>query len=374
MKKIGIDIRCLMESRYSGISEYTINLLDSIFKLDRENQYFLFYNSRKKSKLPEFKYENVIYRGFNFPNKLFNLSSRFLKLFKFDRMIGGVDIFLAPNFLFLNLSKNCKKILVIHDLSFELFPQFFTVKARLWHKLIGPKKLASDFDQIIAISQNTKKDIISLYRIPDEKIRVIYPAISDIFFQEITEQDKIKVKDKYHLPDNYLFYLGNLEPRKNIESLLLAFDLLDDPNLSLVIAGGQAWKYKNIYKLWQSLKNKKRIKFLGYVDQADKPALYALAKIFVYPSIYEGFGLPPVEAMALGTPVISGFNSSLLESVGDQGLLLDPNNFQDLASGIRALLEDNEYRQKLSEKGKIYAAKFRWSEVASEFVDLLNKL
>ncbi len=139
------------------------------------------------------------------------------------------------------------------------------------------------------------------------------------------------MRDKYCLPKDYIFYLGNLEPRKNLESLILALEKIKDRDIHLVIAGGQAWKYKNIYNIWQKSLAKKRIKFLGYIDSANRAALYSLAKIFVYPSIYEGFGLPVVEAMACGTPVISSFSSSLPEAVGDSGLMVDPNNFNDLA-------------------------------------------
>jgi len=310
--KIGIDIRCLMEPQYSGISEYTYNLIKHLLAIDQENQYFLFANSRKQKKMPEFKQENVFPKIFRYPNKIFNLSIKFLNIAKIDKLIGGVDVFLTPSFLFTNLSKDCRKILIIHDLSFELYPEFFTFKKRLWHKLISPKKLCQSNDIIIAISENTKNDIEKIYNINPEKIKIIYPGINEMFFQPVSEQEKQKTKDKYNLSDDYIFYLGNLEPRKNVETLISAFQGLKNKEVKLVIAGGQAWKYKKIYRLWQKSPAKERIKFLGYVDAADKPALYSMAKIFVYPSIYEGFGLPPLEAMACGTPVISSFNSSLI--------------------------------------------------------------
>ena len=372
--KVGIDIRCLMESRYSGISEYACNLLEHLFKIDSENQYFLFYNATKAVKIPNFNQPNVTLKGFTFPNKLFNLCLRFLKITQIDKLIGGVDVFLIPNFLFLNLSKNCKKVLIIHDLSFKLYPEFFTFKTRLWHHLIGPKNFCQQADKIIAISKNTKRDIIKIYGIAPEKVDVIYPGINDIFLKPIiAEAEKTRVKTKYNLPNSYIFYLGNLEPRKNVETLLQAFEKINDQTINLVIAGSQAWKYQKIYKIWQNSKAKQRIKFLGYVDSADKPALYALAKIFVYHSIYEGFGMPPIEAMACGTPVISSFNSSLVEAIGDAGLLIDPYNVNEITQTIDQLLADENLQSLLRQKGIIRAKEFNWHDKAKLILDTINK-
>lgn len=370
--KIGVDIRCLMEPQYSGISEYTYNLLKNIFQTDSTNQYILFYNSSKQPNVPDFDFPNVEFKEYKFPNKIFNLSLRFLKIVEIDKLIGGVDVFLIPNFLFLNLSKNVRKILIVHDLSFELYPEFFTIKKRLWHKLIGPKQMCEQADTIIAISENTKNDIIKIFGIDLNKIKVIYPGIANNFFEQINDTKKTEVKKKYNLPDNYIFYLGNLEPRKNVETLLKAFELVENKNIHLVLAGSKAWKYKNINKLYNNSKAKKRIKFLGYVDTADKHALYSLASAFVYPSIYEGFGLPPLEAAASGTPVISSFNSSLVEAVGDSGLLIDPNNYNELAKVIDKLLSDKKLQDNLSEKGLKNVEKFKWSRASKDISKIIT--
>lgn len=370
--RIGIDIRCLMEKNYSGISEVTYNLLDHLFKIDSTNQYILFYNSSKQPSVPSFDYPNVKFKEYQYPNKLFNLALRYLKITEIDKLIGGVDVFLIPNFLFLNLSKNCRKVLIIHDLSFELYPKFFTLKKRLWHNLIRPKQLCQQADVIIAISENTKNDIIKIYNIQGDKIKVINPGIREVFFQPIDRSTKQKVKQKYHLGDNFILYLGNLEPRKNVDSLIKAFEKINDPTLELAIAGGQAWKYQKTYQLWQNSPLKDKIKFLGYVDTPDKPALYALAKIFVYPSIYEGFGLPPLEAQAVGTPAITSFNSSLVEAVGDSGLLIDPNNINELAQTISQLLGDQNLKNKLIEKGLENVKRFTWKKTSRQVLKILE--
>jgi glycosyltransferase involved in cell wall biosynthesis len=207
-----------------------------------------------------------------------------------------------------------------------------------------------------------------------EKIKVIYQGVNEMYFDQISEAKKIEVKTKYHLPDDYIFYLGNLEPRKNVESLILAFENLKNQSANLVIAGGEAWKYKKIYKIWQDSPVKKRIKFLGYVDAADKPALYSLAKIFVYPSIYEGFGLPPLESMACRTPVVSSFNSSLVEAVGSAGLLVDPNNTNELSKAMEQLITDDKLSDLFIEKGLKQVQQFRWHKTAETFINIFKKI
>lgn len=372
--KIGIDARCLCEEKYSGISEYTHNLVKHLLKIDNQNQYFLFYNSAKASFVPEFSHPNVTYKGFKYPNKIFNLAIRFFKVAALDKMLGGVDVFITPTFLFTNLSKDCKKLLIIHDLSFEIYPEFFTAKRRLWHTLIGPKKISRQADEIIAISDNTKNDIIKIYGVEEDKIKVLHNGINEMYFKEVSSAVKDKVQEKYNLPKEYIFYLGNLEPRKNIESLLLAFEKIKNQNIQLVIAGSQAWKYNKIYKIWQKSPAKDRIKFLGYVDSDDKPALYSLAKLFVYPSIYEGFGLPPIESMACGTPVVSSFTSSLVESVGNAGLLIDPNNYNDLAKTIDKFLSDSILEQELIKRGLAHSRNFDWDKASREILNIIQEL
>jgi len=370
--KIGIDIRCLAESQYSGISEYTYNLVDHLLKIDSKNQYFLFYNSAKKTNIPKFDYSNVTYKKYSYPNKLFNLGIRFLKFTSVDKLAGDVDIFLTPSFLFTNISNRCKKILIVHDLSFDIYPEFFTFKKRLWHKLINPKKMCQQSDLIIAISENTKNDIVKMYEVNDNKIKVVYPGISQIFFNIVSEEEKQKILDKYNLPKNYALYLGNLEPRKNVSSLIKSFDLLKNDSLNLVIVGGEGWKYKKIYKVWQNTKNNKKIKFLGYIESKDKPAIYSLAKMFIYPSNYEGFGLPPIEAMACGTPVIASANSSLIEAINNAGLLIDSNNINDIAQAINYILTDQNLEIKLTELGISRAKKFNWQQKAEEILNIIK--
>jgi glycosyltransferase involved in cell wall biosynthesis len=397
---IAIDIRSLMESKRSGVAEYTQNLIEKLLKIDLQNQYFLFYNSLSdvRDNLPKWNQANVHLCGFRYPNKLFNLALKLLNYPKLDQLIlknskpnlSGIeglkiknfriDLLFIPNLNFIAVSPNCKKITTVHDLSFERYPAFYSLKRRLWHKIINPKKLISSSDQIIAVSENTKKDLIDLYKIPVEKIKVIYSGISEEF-KPTTNQEKInQIRKKYDLPDNFIYYLGNLEPRKNIEGLIQAFEILKSSNklspasYRLIIAGSPSWSFKSIYKFLKKNKFKNEIKLIGYVEPKDKPYLYNLAKLFVYPSFYEGFGFPPLEAMASGTPVIASLAPSLGEIIGPGGLLVDPYNTNEIAEAMIQILNNKKLKNSLIEKGLKQAKKFSWEQCALETLNLFKQI
>ncbi|MFH0819778.1 MAG: glycosyltransferase family 1 protein [bacterium] len=379
---IGIDARTLLENYYSGVNFYTFNLLKNLFELDRENQYRLFSNSFKnKDGLKIFKnYPKVKNRHFNRPNKFLNFSFTFLNFPKINRLLGGIDLFFLPNINFLAIDRKVPLITTIYDLSFERYPEFYSRKSNLWHKIINPPKLLKQSQKIITISECSKKDLIELYKIPAEKIEIIYPAVTEEF-QPLSKNDEklFRVKQKYNLPENFILYLGNLEPRKNIEGLIQSFeefcknyqDKLGS-DLFLIIAGQAAWKYQTIFKLAEKSVKREKIKFLGYVEESDKPALYNLAKIFVYLSFYEGFGLPPLEAMACGTPVVTSANSSLPEVVGDGGLLVNPYKLNELSDAFYQLLADESLAKILRERGLAQAKKFSWPKSAGKLLAIFN--
>ena len=196
---IGVDIRCLMSPRYTGVSWYTLNLLENIFKLDSSNEYRLFYNSSKKMALPEFNYPNVKYFGFKYPNKILNLFLNFFSWPKIDLMIGKADILIAPNLHFMAWSKNCKKIMVVHDLSFLRFKEFFNLKMRLWHRLILRKNILNQTDMIVADSSSTKRDLIELLKIQEKNITTIHPGVSPDF-RVIPKEELSEVKKKIQSP------------------------------------------------------------------------------------------------------------------------------------------------------------------------------
>jgi len=223
---IAIDIRCLMEREPTGVGEYTLNLLRAIFAQDKENQYLLFYNSAKNVSdvLPAFNEANVRLCGFSYPNKLFNLSLKFFKRPQLDLLIQkkfGVKpgIFFFPNISF--QQTRCPYIITCHDLSYALFPEFLSLKKRLWHRIINPRKLFQRAKAIIAVSENTKVDLTNHYQISPSKIEVIYSGIP--VTPPLDNNALVEVKAKFKLPEKFILAVGTVEPRKNIDILITAF-------------------------------------------------------------------------------------------------------------------------------------------------------
>ena len=394
--KIGIDIRTLMDAQYSGVSEYTLNLVKEILKLDSQNEYRLFYNSTKdiEKHMPKFNYPNVKIIKKSIPNKILNyFLFKHLNYPKIDRALG-VDLFFMPHINFIALTPNPspapaererggKSILTIHDLSFLRFPEYFSFRKNFWHKMINVKKLVKKFDKIIAVSENTKNDIVELCGVKPEKIKVIYSGIESEFKELNSKALELSslnfVKEKYKLPEKFILFLGTVEPRKNIEGLISAYNKFrarhdEFKNYKLIIAGGKGWKSEDILNEWKKSKYKDDVKFLGYVDKKDKVYLYNLASLFVYPSFYEGFGFPPLEAMACGTPIIISFTSSLPEIVGSAGIMVDPHNITDMASAIEQVLSNDELRNNLIEKGMEKAKAFSWENTAREYLEVFKNL
>lgn len=374
---IGIDIRSLMHHEAAGVGSYTTSLLSAVFQYDTETQYQLFYNSKKPVLLPRFDFKTVSYKGYTYPNKLFN-AGQILGTPKINTLLPDCDVFFLPNLHFAQFSKNTPYVLTIHDLSFELFPEFYSPKQRAWHRLIQPKKLAQNAAHIIAVSKNTKQDIIDLYNIPEEKISVIHSGI-DPHFTPLAQDapEAKKVKTLYGLPDSFLLFLGTIEPRKNIESLIEAFDMIKAsgkyPNLKLVLVGGKGWNNKHIYKIIESAVFRGDIIFTGYIPQEHKQALYSLATVFVFPSYYEGFGFPPLEAQACGTPVIASTAGSLPEVLGNSALLIHPSYVNELGHALQTLLDSPSLQNQYRKKGIENSAQFNWDSTAKKTLTILKK-
>ncbi len=372
---IGVDIRCLMSPVRTGVGEYTHKLLDAVFKIDKTNQYFLFYNSSKdvSKNIPQWRQNNVHYAATMWPNKLLNLFL-FLKVWKLENLVIGnllkivncklkIDCWFSPNLNFTSLSKKTKFILTIHDLSFEFFPECLTFKQRLWHVFLRPKKQCQRADIILAPSESTADDIVSKYGVDKEKVRVIRHGC-----QTQNTNNMTQTRDKY------ILYLGTLEPRKNVGVLIEAYKKLCTlahlHTCTLVIAGDKGWKSESLIRLIESTPG---VKYIGYVDEAKKAELYRSTSLFVFPSLYEGFGLPFLEAMSVGVPVITSNRSSLPEVGGDAVYYVNPNNVAELAEAMKLVLTDEKLRQVMIQKGLERAKMFSWVKSAEEFAQILNQ-
>lgn len=398
---IGIDIRVLAKGARTGVEDYAINLLSHLIPLDKSIEYRLFYNGFRK---PNLKYSwlklpNVEIKKLRIPNRIFDLCLKFLSWPKIDKILGGVDIFISPHFLITPLSKKTKRIMIFYDLSFLRFPEFFSFSKRVWHRFMAPKKQAKKSDLIIAISESTKKDLVDFYGINADKIKVIYPGVDGKFFRKQTDGKKLsETKTKYGIGDKFILYFGTIEPRKNILGLIRAFEYIkkeknkkildvdwqgfeglvrgrkerafDYSRLKLVIAGTRGWLYDEIFEAAKNSEFKDDIIFTGFINEDDKPYLYSLTEVFVYPSFFEGFGLPPLEAMVCGVPTIVSNKSSLSEVAGKSAIMVDPQNVDELVFAIKEVLENRELNDFLKKQGVRQAELFNWDNTAKEVLKL----
>ncbi len=376
--KIGIDIRALMDKEYSGVSWYTLDLLTEILRQDRSNEYVLSYNSGRdiSARIPKFEQSNVKTFFTRYPNKLYNyFLQRIFHWPKLDKVSEGVDVFWLPHLAPASFSPNCRLVLTIHDLSFLDYPEFFSAHQNFWHKFLGIKKLIERADIIVAISENTKRDIIRIFSVNADKIKVIKAGVGDEFRPRQKDENELKIiKQKYDLPDKFILNVGTIEPRKNLPGLIRGFDeAASQPGMGdwyLVLAGAKGWKNKDFYRAIAQAKNKARIRILGYVEKNERAALYNWAEIFAYPSFYEGFGLPVIEAMASGTPVITSALSSLPEVAGDAALLVDPHDENSLITALQSLMQNDKLRELYSSRGLERAKNFSWEKTAEQYIKI----
>lgn len=380
---IGIDIRVLGSSTKSGVEEYTENLLAHLLSLNKNIKFKLFYSSSKNNlkNYSWMKLSNVEVFNFRLPNKLLLGLSWLFNRPHVDKLIGGVDAFFSPHFLLVSLSPNCKRVTTFHDLSYIRFKEFFSWRRNLWHKFQLRHLFRTNLsDKIIAVSQSTKKDLIGEYGLPFSKIKIIYSGMSNSISRPSDEALEL-FRIKNNLPNKFILFLGKLEPRKNISGLIKAFNLLKSSSsynlsartnyenfedLNLIIVGSSGWLYKNIYREAESSPHKDKIIFKNYIKDEDRKFYYSLASVFVYPSFFEGFGFPPLEAMACETPVVTSFNSSLSEVVGDAGILVDPYNAVDISNGMRIIIEDSSIRNSIIKRGYDRTKMFDWEICAEE--------
>ncbi len=378
--KIAIDARVLMDPQYSGVPEYVYNLISSLVAIDQQNEYLLFYNSAHQVTLPNFNTPNLRYIGRQIPNKFLNYG-----LFKvlgyptIEKLIGEpVDLWFMPHLNFIAKKPATKSILTVHDLSFLRYPEFFSMRKNIWHRAINAKALVNGFDKVVAVSEQTKRDLIDLTGVASEKISVIYGAAS-AEFKVLAKDDRAlqSTKQKFNLPARFILSLGTIEPRKNLLALIKAYESMraQNPDLAdvqLIIAGGSGWNSAAIYKAIATSPYRQDIKLLGYVDRSDKVALYNLASVLAFPSLYEGFGIPPLEAMACGCPVVASWGTSLAEVIGEAGLLIDPYDINDLSAALTQVLQNNALADQLSRLGGLQASKFSWQRSAEAYLKLFK--
>lgn len=363
-KNIAMDVTSFSKIK-AGVEFYTKNIARAISYTVNSGGNFVMIDE----KVPEAK-NNLINKIYRATNLIYHYQIRlpFMTLFK------KLNILHSPAYI-TPLVKFCPSVVTIHDLSFILFPEKFIKTYRIYLQFFVPLSMRRA-DVIIADSYSTKDDIKRLFKINENKIEVVYPGVSDAF-KVIDDKEVIEdVRKKYKLPQKFILFVGTLEPRKNVLGLIRAFNIFkekDNKNYKLVIVGSPGWLYDDIYHTVDALGLKNDIVFTGYLADEDIPKIYNAADLLVYPSFYEGFGFPIVEAMKCGTPTIASNISSLPEVVGDAGILIDPNDTQGIADAIYKVLTDDVLREKLIKNGLERAKLFTWEKAAEKVTGVYEK-
>ena len=358
--RVAIDARKLHDY---GIGTYLRNLLHHLARLDRATDYVLLCRRGHDAE--------GVPLGDNFrvvTERAPNYSVREQLSVPLALGRARAELFHAPHYVLPPLTP-CRAIVTIHDCIHLRFPQYLPsrlahayARAQIWTAI----RRAS---RILTVSQASKEDLLRFFDVPEERIAVIPNAIDERFRVPPSEEEMVRVRERYQLPRRFIMYAGNVKPHKNLERLIDAFALIrrsgrDD--LGLLITGSEVSKYATLRRAAHRYHLHRHVRFLGYQPTATLAALYHLADVFVFPSLYEGFGLSPLEALACGTPVVSSNVSSLPEVLGDAAILTDPYEAESIAEGITRALDDAALREELRRKGLARAEAFSWEHSVSE--------
>lgn len=345
-----------------GNESYATNLIEALAEIDQTNRYTLYVTKREAV-------ERFRDRWTNFSVKSTLPHTPLVRIpltLSAELRRNPVDVlhvqFTAPPF------SPCPVVVSIHDLSFEHLPQTFKWRSRKQLR-ITVRRSARQAAQVIALSEHARNDIIETYQVNSEKITAIPLAASAQFRPVASNEELQRVRHTYGIKGEYILSVGAIQPRKNLGRLITAYERLrrlnpDSSLPKLVLAGKCAWLYDETLRTIKELGLTDSVILTGYVPESDLPALYSGAVCFVYPSYFEGFGLPPLEAMQCGTPVIVGNQTSLPEVVGDAGILVDPFDVDALAAALGKVISDSDLRQRLGVQGLARAKLFGWQETA----------
>ena len=360
--RVCIDVSPAVHCR-AGIGRYAKELTASLLSYDPKNQYVIFYNRPSYAKVPSplDASPRIISRLSDKPWRM-RVFLAHLAHVPQDGLFPCIDLFHATDNLIPCLT-GLGKVFTLHDLAFRVCPETHTTLNRLFLSLMMPRFLNAA-DRIIADSESTKKDVMRFYGVSGKKVEVIYPGVS-LSFQRVENRDRLKaVRRQYFLPERFILYVGTIEPRKNLPVLFEAFKAAQCPEVKLVVVGKKGWYYNKILERLKPLNIEKDVVFTGFVPDEDLPGLMSLAEVFAFPSIYEGFGFPVLEAMACGVPVISSNASSLPEITLDSAILLAPTDVRSWGQALKSVIGDPELKEEMRQRGYRRAGLFSWERTA----------
>lgn len=363
--RIGVDIRAALHEP-AGIGTLALNFAKQLGELSDTNEYFLYADETFELQKSNRRIHPVVTSFGKSPLGGFMWHGAALVDARWGRRL---DAFISFGSLQIAALTKGFVVLVIPDLSHILMPEFHVAKSRLTARLLM-KRALGNASRVVAISEHTKRDILAFMkgRLNASDVMVAYAACDEVYQREPSTGDKQRVRTQYGLERPYILTVGTVEPRKNLSTLLRAYADLRKyyPAVELVVAGRKGWLYDQTLDDVTTLGIEQQVKFLGFVPLADMPALYSMAEIFVYPSLYEGFGIPPLEAMSCGVPVITSNVSSLPEVTGDAAILVNPRDVDELSLHLRILLENPSQRERLGKAGRERAHQFSWRKFTQE--------
>jgi glycosyltransferase involved in cell wall biosynthesis len=378
--KIAFEAGALANDRQSGVYYYTQRLLRALLEIDSTDSFTLVYFGHPPDESNQFGLTapNLKLRPITWlPRKLYSAFLRTPVHLPIDAVAGITpDIFIFPRFVRWPLRGDTKSIVIIHDTSYLDYPATMETAHFVWYLRRAVPRSLRAASHIVANSEATKRSLVQHYGIAATKITVVTPALDHSVFQPAAPSATASIKAKYGIDRDYLLYVGTVEPRKNVATILAAYQQLPAElrqRYQLVVAGGKGWKDAAITAALAAL-DPHDIVQTGFVAEADLPALYSGASIFVYPSAYEGWGMPVLEAMACGVPVITADNSSLPEAGGEAAHYVTAGDAGQLTAAMVQLLQDPVMRAAMSKRGIAHARQFTWQKSARLFHQLLEKV
>ncbi|MGB3716346.1 MAG: glycosyltransferase family 1 protein [Candidatus Promineifilaceae bacterium] len=375
---VGIDVTSALSQR-AGIGRYTRELVSALVRNDKSTEYLLFSAKQPSwdplvNRIPPDS--NVRYKQSLFSERwLYRIWHRLRLPVPVQLFTGDIDLFYSPDFVLPPVRDNIPTVLTVHDLSFIHYPETFTPSLRKYLNQVVPRSVRSA-SHVLADSRTTKEDISNIWHIDEKKITVLYSGVDRAFRPPSDNAQLVNVRKKYDLGEEpYIFSVSTIQPRKNYQMLIRAFkDVANDFPHRLVIAGGKGWLYEETLAEVNAQGLTDKVRFVGFVDDADLPALYSDATLFVFPSLYEGFGLPILEAMACGVPVVVSNASCMPEVAGEAALVLSPQDQEAWTTAIRDLLDDPSRRAQMVAGGFLRARQFKWKRAAEQLSGLVKQL
>ena len=371
----------------AGVARYTRSLVGALARLDRSNRYSLFYANKG---LPRGTHEEAQaralmkthpnFRGVAVPvsvREMFAVWQRLRLPLPVDLFTGRCDVLHSPDFVS-PPHRTGADVITVHDLSFLVVPECAEPKLAgfLSKSVPGAVRRA---DRIVAVSEQTKRDLVRLMGVPEEKVTTVYNGVDERFRVEgrkgkgAEEAERAALRHKLGLPERFVLHVGTLEPRKNLVRLIAGYEQAvgGGEDVALVLAGRKGWLYEPIVAAAERVNRGSgatgaRVVLVDYVYDDDLPLLYRMAEVFAYPSLYEGFGLPVAEAMSCGTPVLVSRDGALAEVVGEAGVVVDALAVESIGEGLARLLSNEELRARLSKEGAKRAARFTWETAAEQ--------